>query len=593
MVAFKIQNFGGMVPAVDDALLPDNAATYSQNVWVYSGALRGLRTMRKVYQATSSGVRKAYRIPKDEAKPFDYGAANSLWLEFVDPATDVVKAPVFDDVHRRYYWASDNDRPYYTTYARVAAGQAPFKLGIPAPPTGPSVTVSGGSGATDTRSYVVTWVSAYGEEGQPSPAATVTGFTNGTWNLVLTPPTVDYTTGRNLATQRIYRTVVGTSGATTYFKVADVGIAATSYADTALDDAISLNPILESQTWAEPPDDLEGFVSMPNGILASWRQNEVWFSEPYRPHAWPADYVLTVEYPVVGCGVVGQTLVIATKGVPAFATGVTPAAMTLSKYNTYEPCLARKSIVSAPEGVYYASQNGLVLAIPGQLQNITRNLITRDDWLRDYGVETICSGRLGTAYVAFGTVTPGCFDPTAFNIEAFEQKDYTAAYQGFYLDPQADRIGVNFLSDDKAVVNVDADAWTGDALIVKAGGEVFLIDPPTVNTQTPYVWRSKPFQMPFKENLGALRIFFVPPDDFELNPVPDISLVQTLQDDQYGLVRVYADGRHVFTREMRSSGEVMRLPSGFKADYWQFEVEARVQVREIEIASSVKELRRA
>jgi hypothetical protein len=80
------------------------------------------------------------------------------------------------------------------------------------------------------------------------------------------------------------------------------------------------------------------------------------------------------------------------------------------------------------------------------------------------------------------------------------------------------------------------------------------------------------------------------PDSPELNPVPNASLVQDLAADQYGLIRVYCDGVLRFTRELRTSGEIMKLPSGFKATYWQIEVEGRVRIKSIEIATSAKEL---
>jgi len=64
----------------------------------------------------------------------------------------------------------------------------------------------------------------------------------------------------------------------------------------------------------------------------------------------------------------------------------------------------------------------------------------------------------------------------------------------------------------------------------------------------------------------------------------------TLQPDMYGIVRLYADGVLVFARELRTSGELWKLPSGYKAELWQVEVEARIVVNEIQMATSAKEL---
>jgi len=46
----------------------------------------------------------------------------------------------------------------------------------------------------------------------------------------------------------------------------------------------------------------------------------------------------------------------------------------------------------------------------------------------------------------------------------------------------------------------------------------------------------------------------------------------------------------IYTQELRTSGELWRLPSGFTADFWQYEIETRLKILNIQIASSVKEL---
>jgi hypothetical protein len=97
--------------------------------------------------------------------------------------------------------------------------------------------------------------------------------------------------------------------------------------------------------------------------------------------------------------------------------------------------------------------------------------------------------------------------------------------------------------------------------------------------------------MPNRRNIEALRVWFETlPESPEPNPVRNTAPVQTLADDQLGLVRVYADGRLVMTRELRTDGEFMRTPSGFKAADWQIEVEGRIRVTDIELATTAKEL---
>jgi hypothetical protein len=98
-------------------------------------------------------------------------------------------------------------------------------------------------------------------------------------------------------------------------------------------------------------------------------------------------------------------------------------------------------------------------------------------------------------------------------------------------------------------------------------------------------------QTPKVDNFQAIKVFFTVTEGAPtLNPVRATDLNMTLQSTMYGIVRVYADGQLVLARELRSSGELWRLPSGYKAEFWQVQVEARIIVNSIEMATSSKEL---
>lgn len=161
MVAIKLSNFGGMIPAVNDRLLPQNAASKTVNSWLYSGAVQGLQKAIPVHTLVVPAARKAFRVPiefYDKAHIPD-----SYWLEFDNPDTDVIQSPVVGDQFERFYFAADTHVPRYNTKARIASGQAPFTLGLLAPTVAPTATVVGGVTPVETRAYVYTWVSAYGE----------------------------------------------------------------------------------------------------------------------------------------------------------------------------------------------------------------------------------------------------------------------------------------------------------------------------------------------------------------------------------------------------------------------------------------------
>jgi hypothetical protein len=565
-----------------------NSGEFVENAWVHTGTVQGYKQLKKIYTPVSSGAQKVFRVPmalRDADR-----IPNSYWLEFPSPNTDVVRSPTTGDQFDRFYWASDVGRPYYNTRARISTGAPPLILGVPAPTVAPGVTISGGSGGNESRAYVYTWVTLFGEEGPPSPPTLVTGHGSGTWNITVTAPGSGATTDRLLDKVRIYRTVSGVGGETDYFFVGEISVGTTTFADNIA--SVTGNRLLESLFWTEPPVDLQGFVSMPNGIIASWRENEIWFCEPFRPHAWPVAYQVSVDAPVIGCGVIGQTLIVCTEGAPHAVTGINPGSMAISRLATFEPCTSRGSIVSTPSGVAYSSPSGLILASAAGAVVVTRQMLQKEDWYELLSLPTIRATTFNGGYYAFGSTAIGCFAPEGFNLDAFLEQDYTGAFTGLFIEPNDTRVAVSKLSQPVPIRNVYTDIWTDEVFILRDDG-LFWLDQTRAceEPRQPYIWRSKTLETPSSKNFEAMRVYF---SKFrctpELNPVRNTNLIQTLQPDQWGLVRVYADGVLRMTRELRESGEFFRLPSGFKATFWKIEIEARIRLESIEIATTAKEL---
>lgn len=107
----------------------------------------------------------------------------------------------------------------------------------------------------------------------------------------------------------------------------------------------------------------------------------------------------------------------------------------------------------------------------------------------------------------------------------------------------------------------------------------------------PYRWRSKIYQFQSKKNLQAMRLWFTVPATTPAQVERNVDEPQpVLGPNQYGIIRVYADGQLWTTRELRTSGELLRIYSGTQAEAWEFEVEGRVNISNWQIATSVKEL---
>lgn len=572
MVAVKLQSFGGMIPVIDDRLLPDMNAADATNVWLYDGSLQGIRTPRNIHTLVDPDARYAYRIPKtDDTRQFE----NSYWLEFTTTDTSVVKSPVRDSTDPAYYFANGAAAPGYTTMSRIVATDPNLILGIPAPSTFPGVTPAGGVSTTvETRAYVYTWVSEYGEEGPPSSPTLATGKIDDTWAITVTAPGGGDTTDRALDLVRIYRTVTNDQGVATYFFVTEFANSTTSYNDTAGSDDIALNEQLKSTDWTAPPDDLEGLAVMANGVIAGWRENEIWFCEPYRPHAWPVRYQVSTEFPIVAMVAIGQTLVVGTQGVPYFVTGTVPDTMTLQRIPASESCVSRGSMVASPQGVFYASQNGLILASSGGVQNLTRNIISKDKWGELLNLKQLRAAILNEAYMVYCGVQEQAFEPTAFETTAFQQADDDGTRAGALIEGQNSRVGFTRLEADATVFNVMQDNWTGEAFLLR-DGVVQIVDL-TYDVLGEYSWLSKVFQLDYPRNLGACKVTW---------DIPEGVTSPT------ALMSIYADGVLKQTKMLPANDQVFRLKGGFRANNYQFKIEGTLNIKGIQLASTIEELR--
>ena len=604
MVALRFEGFSGLMPKRSPRLLPNVAATTARNVKLLSGELRGFHAPRESADLTSVGynVARAYRIPNT---PTD------LWLTFSSQNVDIVKSPLINDTYDRYYWAGDG-RPKYNTKARIASSSTAFYLGVPTPTVAPTVAGPGGSGVSSTRSYVYTFVSAYGEESAPSDPTVVTDYP-GTWTISGMSTTVPDAAFRNITTKNIYRTVTGQASAS-YFYVGSVPLATSSFSDTVTDDAAALNNLLESVSWGEPPTDLTGFVVMPNGFLVGWVGRRLLFSEPYRPHAWPAEYELSTEFDIVSLSAWGSVLVIGTKSNPYIGQGVTPAGFTLQKIESVEPCLSRRGMVSTAMGVYYPSPNGLVMINSSVPMVVTQDILSYEEWQRDYAPSTIFGAQYGMQYIGFCGPDFGFIfnplEPTArfVEIDRFQgvQGIETDKYTGDVCLLYSNRVWkwdyegaeklfwnwkskefklpapVNFaalkLAFDTASIDIGADVATYyqpyNTALFAANKPLHTINGPTINGLQAYglvpSWTEPELRTP----IGGSQMYNIAAMNSQISGVRVIA---------------YANGEVVLDTVV-SDENMVRLPTGFKRDLWQFELVSNVDVYSMHVAGTGKEL---
>lgn len=487
--------------------------------------------------------------------------------------------------------------PDVTMQAGYTEGQADFQM------YGDFIT----SDVIESRSYVYTWVSVYGEEGPPSPPTLLDGWSNGTWTLGLwSPPPDELGVLRDLRKINIYRTVPGQGGATVFFFVEQVDIGETEYVDTIPNNTVAFNDQLQSTNWFPPPENMQGFTVMQNGMIAGFIGNEIWFCEPYHPHAWPPQYVLTVDYPVVGMGVTNGALVVCTSAQPYVISGSAPSGMAQVKCADANPCSSRASILGGDGAVTFMSPNGLIqVTAAGVATNTTDLWITREKWQQLTPSHDARAIQLSSCYYCQGSVS-------------VDGVDHSVAQQGFTIElaqdntsftiwpqPGGHRLGFQKLDasvDSTDTLNVLTDPWTGTGMIITSGQIYYFDFSDPAPALKSYVWKSKLYQQNARRNYNAMKVFFtVPPGTATQNATrlelaADNVAWSTLPADRYGYVKTYVDKDNdgsltlIDCREIRRSGEVLRIVDGFKTDTWVWEIVGRVNISNIQIGTSVKEL---
>lgn len=233
-----------------------------------------------------------------------------------------------------------------------------------------------------TRSYVYTFVTEWGEEGPPSPPSAPTEYRYDS-SIQLDADLVVQAGYGGVNRVRVYRTTTGSAG-TSYLFVKEVGTSLSAGRGTLsmLDDVsdASLGESLPSEGWIPPESGLSGLLRHPNGFLIAFKGDTIHFTEPYLPHAWNPGYRMTVKGEIVGIGIFGQALVVATRTKPYIGHGNHPSAFSLQEVDMYAPCRTKASLISAGYGVLYATHDGIALIDGSGPRMATAGMYRRREW---------------------------------------------------------------------------------------------------------------------------------------------------------------------------------------------------------------------
>ena len=420
-------------------------------------------------------------------------------------------------------------------------------------------------------SYVYTFVSAFGEEGPPSAASTVITTDDNMTVAISGLETSSSKSNTNLTKKRIYRSNTGSN--TTQFQfVGEVTLATATFTDSSKNNELA--EVIPSTDWIAPPDDdtslypdgpMKGLIPLQNGVFAGFTGNRICFSEPYQPHAWPANYRIGIEEKIVGMKATSNGLIVGTESTPYLVTGTDPSAMVAIKIETAEACLSKRSMVDMGEAVVFAGPDGLMAAAGVTVQNLTQGLITAEQWQANYYPSTITGFYWQGRYVGFFNTGSG--------------------FGGFIFD---------FRDETTALTNLDASALIRGGFTDPDDNELYLIIGNKIKkfqgstNNLTYNWKSKEYVLPRHTSFGFAKV------DAEEYPVT---------------LKVYGDGSVVYNATISTSGSgfsvtgttpsfsataipepVVRLPATMHKTY-AFEVESAKIVNEVCLGESIVELK--
>lgn len=577
MTALRFGQFSGEVPKLIARLLPDSGAQQVENVRLDDGGLTPVRRSRQEH--VFSGISDIQTIYK-------FG---DTWLAW-DTVVNAVPGPVAED---RLYYTGDG-------VPKMRVGSTVYDLAVPYPSTALTASASGsGSGDIITRLYVYTYVTQFGEESEPCPVSNEVEWQSG--KTITLSGFSAIPSGRGITKQRIYRSQSSSQSGTDLFFIAERNASTSDFTDIYAPD--QFGEVLPSKDWNAPPDDLQGLIALPNGMMAAFTGKELCFCEPYRPHAWPEKYRLTAAFEIVGLGAYGTTVVAGTKGYPYAASGNSPESMIEEKLEVNLPCINGRGVVDLGYSVAYPSNDGLVVVSNGGPTVATANLFTRPQWQR-IAPSTLVAGQFTGRYFASYqyletdgvTVNEG-----TVAIDLTGQQPFVLRYpfkaSAFYYDQPTGQL---YYLDGNTVFEFDALGQQNEIMTWKSK-RVVLPEPASMGAilvesgvvESP---EQKQARLDALAEIEAFNSTLLAQDsmgsEIDGASIDTFSLngdgLKSLPPPPFISVKVYADGTLV--RTVSRLDHVQRIPGERRARVWEIQVNGTAQIEQIKLAGTVREL---
>jgi hypothetical protein len=539
MSLLHFDRFAGANLALHPLLVPPGVGVACWNQRPGRGDLRPWKTPLNVATVAGSTT-TIYRMGRSAINDALY------WLAWT-PDVDVARSMVPGDAVERTFWTGDTQPKWTDTSIGLSAPPYPTSsgvrlLGVLPPDMTPTLTETvAGAGENEDRAYVVTWVNDRDEESAPSAAATITTKPGAT--IRVTRNATVPSGAHGLTKWRVYRTIAGAEGDYLYVGEAT---AATATLDTT-DSMVNYKSPLASEDWDYPLAGLVGLKGLWNGMHAAFKGKDVYFTDPFRPFAWPEAYRVPLDDNIVALARWRTNLVALTTGRPYIMTGSTPDAMMPQPLELAQSCIAKRGVVEFGHGVCWPSRDGLNYFGDGGYRMLTAGRALQEDWLA-LAPNTLVAGRYEGMYV--GSYNPGSGRKTII------------------IDPLAGPADSGLYFSDSGFTACHTDELA-DALYVLNGVNVQKWDAGTALTAS---FDSRTERLPKPESMAWGQVVAT------TYPVT---------------LSVWSDGVLVLNAASVASGKPFRIPRGFRGVEWKIRVATAGAVQGVTLAGSMQEIKMA
>jgi hypothetical protein len=630
--------FKGIMPKVSNDKLSNEMAQVAGDVKTASGALMAFRRSTPDVELSSTEYKTFFEYLE---------SGNTNWV-YYNLIVHSVRSPTANDSFERMYMTgADSVNGKYKAFSNDIQGVGTFDFTTdfyyPGAPSGAAPTIIPDASAGDYVAYFYTYVSRYGEEGPPSAIGESLLATDDGRNDVddiETPPTadehLDTIIDGNIPKVYLYRTVDDGAGSAAFLFILEAEWFTTTETYDIGDYVVYVNDIWECTTqhtgawnagnfnkgenvldadagsvctsifYDRCPDDLTNLRGHPNGFFVASKNNVLYFSEPFAPWAWPEDYQIPIDQEIIGVGVYGSTIVVATDGNIYTFSGPHPNSLYKTKL-AFQPCQSQRALVETDSGVLFPSLEGFQHVTAAGVDNMTRDVFKPEDWA-DYELDTMHGTWYNKAYYGFfkspnheghiiidtlnGAVTTGSkyhqagrvgvtdglfrtivdsalvlpgvlfisrwdTDDSAYRNFSFKSKQYILEKPSNFkvaqviLDMDFYERVLGTISEGGTLIDLNQEAWDADDQL-RATFDGFMFD---------------------EQDMGG----------------DDLYSLSSLGVQDYVAFKIFVDGTLKFTKQVTTS-TMFKLPRGFRSKVWEWSVDGMIPVKRVILATSTEEI---